>query len=318
MIRHFLASLFLLAFALPSLAQDGYPVTISHGLGETTITAPPKRIVTLGWITQDVVLALGEVPVGMPRQDWGSDANGVLPWVADALTGLGAATPTLLNPQSLSYEQILALGPDLILAPYSDLNAESYARLSTIAPTIAWTDGPWSGNWRDITRTVGQALGKTAQAQTLIASVDTKLADIAAAHPQFKGRSFTFASADPGSNGLGVYVGSDPRVQMLEDLGLTLSDGAAALPISGAFYVPVSFENLDSVTADILITWHGDQAELDALDANPLFARFAPVAAGHHLALVDRSFAAALSAPSVLSIPWSVDRLVPLLSSVID
>ena len=75
---------------------------------------------------------------------------------------------------------------------------------------------------------------------------------------------------------------------------------------------------MGSVDADVLITWHGDQSELDALNANPLFARFAPVASGRHLAVVDRSFAIALSAPSVLSIPWSVDRLVPLLSALLD
>jgi iron complex transport system substrate-binding protein len=226
--------------------------------------------------------------------------------------------PTRLNPQQLSYEQILSLRPDLILAPYSDLDAEKYRRLSAIAPTVAWATGPWSGTWQDVTMTVGQALGKTLKAEALVAGVEDKLAAVAQAHPEFSGRSFTFGYADPGSNGLGIYVASDPRVQMLQELGLVLSPGAAALPSDGAFYVPVSFENLGSVDADVLITWHGDQSELDALNANPLFARFAPVASGRHLAVVDRSFAIALSAPSVLSIPWSVDRLVPLLSALLD
>lgn len=315
----FLAGLFvLLGLSSPNLAQDAFPVTITHGLGQTTIKTAPQRIVTLGWISQDVVLALGQVPVGLPAQEWGGDENGVLPWVADAIGALGGPLPARLNPQQLSYEQILSLQPDLILAPYSDLDAEKYARLSAIAPTVAWATGPWSGRWQDVTLTVGQALGKMAEAQALVAGVESKLAAVAADHPEFQGRSFTFAYADPASNGLGVYVASDPRVQMLEELGLVLSPGAAALPSDGAFYVPVSFENLNSVDADVLITWHGDQAELDGLNANPLFARFAPVAKGHHLAVVDRAFAMALSAPSVLSIPWSVDRLVPLLSAVLD
>ena len=308
----------LFGLSSPALSQETFPVTITHGLGETVIPAEPQRIVTIGWITQDVVLALGEVPVGIPLQEWGGNENGVLPWVADAIAELDGELPTRLNPQQLSYEQILSLRPDLILAPYSDLDAEKYRRLSAIAPTVAWADGPWSGTWQDVTMTVGQALGKTLEAEALVAGVEEKLATVAKAHPEFSGRSFTFGYADPGSNGLGIYVASDPRVQMLQELGLVLSPGAAALPSDGAFYVPVSFENLGSVDADVLITWHGDQSELDALNANPLFARFAPVASGRHLAVVDRSFAIALSAPSVLSIPWSVDRLVPLLSALLD
>ena len=308
----------LFGLSSPALSQGAFPVTITHGLGETVIPAEPQRIVTIGWITQDVVLALGEVPVGIPLQEWGGDENGILPWVADAIAELGGELPTRLNPQQLSYEQILSLRPDLILAPYSDLDAEKYRRLSAIAPTVAWADGPWSGTWQDVTLTVGQALGKTREAEALVAGVEEKLATVAQAHPEFSGRSFTFGYADPGSNGLGIYVASDPRVQMLQELGLVLSPGAAALPSDGTFYVPVSFENLGSVDADVLITWHGDQSELDALNANPLFARFAPVASGRHLAVVDRSFAIALSAPSVLSIPWSVDRLVPLLSALLD
>jgi len=308
----------LLGLSSPALSQEAFPVTIAHGLGETIIPAEPQRIVTIGWITQDVVLALGEVPVGIPLQEWGGDENGILPWVADAIAELGGELPTRLNPQQLSYEQILSLRPDLILAPYSDLDAEKYRRLSAIAPTVAWADGPWSGTWQDVTLTVGQALGKAVEAEALVAGVEDKLAAVAQAHPEFSGRSFTFGYADPGSNGLGIYVASDPRVQMLQELGLVLSPGAAALPSDGAFYVPVSFENLGSVDADVLITWHGDQSELSALNANPLFARFAPVASGRHLAVVDRSFAIALSAPSVLSIPWSVDRLVPLLSALLD
>jgi len=306
------------AVSLPVVAQDAFPVTIEHGLGETVIESKPERIVTIGWMSQDVVLALGQVPVGIPLQEFGGDANGVLPWVADAVSDLGGELPVRLDPYQLPYEQILSLQPDLILAPYSDLDAEKYARLSNIAPTVAWQDGPWAGNWRDITRTIGRALGDEAGAEALIERVATQLADAAAAHPEFEDMTFTFGYPEPGSNNLAVYVSTDPRVQMIEDLGLRLSPGADALPTDGSFNVPVSFEDLESVDADILITWHDDQAELDALRANPVFARFRPVAEGRHLAIVDRAFSMATSAPSVLSIPWAIDRLVPQLAELAE
>ena len=93
----------LLGLSSPALSQEAFPVTITHGLGEAVIPAEPQRIVTIGWITQDVVLALGEVPVGIPLQEWGGDENGILPWVADAAQS--AATLLRADP-------VLAARPD--------------------------------------------------------------------------------------------------------------------------------------------------------------------------------------------------------------
>ena len=41
-----------------------YPVTIEHAFGETVIEKQPERVVTVAFGNQDVVLALGVVPVG--------------------------------------------------------------------------------------------------------------------------------------------------------------------------------------------------------------------------------------------------------------
>jgi len=304
-----------LAVSAPVLAQD-FPVTLTHEYGETVIPARPERIATIGWMSQDAVLALGRVPVGIPLQTWGGDENGVLPWVAAAVADLGGELPARYDDTAIPFEQILALDPDLILAPYSALTEEEYNRLSQIAPTVAWTGAVWSGTWQDITLIVGKALGEEARARELVDATDATLAAIAAEHPEFAGKTFTIGWGDPANSELGVYVGTDPRVQMIEDIGLRLSDGAAAFG-SENFYVPVAYENLDSLDADVLITWQGDQAELDAVLANPVFARFGPVASGHHLVMLDRGFVMATSAPSVLSIPWSMEKLVPELSRIL-
>jgi iron complex transport system substrate-binding protein len=165
--------------------------------------------------------------------------------------------------------------------------------------------------------TIGKALGQEAEAQQLVDATDARIAELAAEHPEFKGKTFTIGWADPSKSEVGVYIGTDPRVQMIEELGFTLSPGAAALR-SDNFYVPVAYENLDTLDADVFITWQSDQAELDAALANPIFARFAPVASGHHLAMLDRAFVMATSAPSVLSIPWSLEKLVPELSALLS
>lgn len=308
------------SLAAPALAQESgaFPVKIDHALGETVIAAAPERILTIGWITQDVVLALGQIPVAIPYQGWGGDENGVLPWVAEAVAALGGPLPERVNfDAGLPIEQIAGLQPDLVLAPYSDLDAAQYELLSAIAPTLAYAKGPWSGTWQEITLVVGRALGQPAEAQALVDGVAARLAGIAAAHPEFAGKTFTFGYYEPNAGNVGVYVATDPRVQMLTDLGLEMSPGSAALPTDGGFYVDTSLEVLDSMDADIFITWHSTQEELDAFRANPLVALFPPVRDGRHIGLVDNSFVMATSAPSVLSIPWSIDRLVPELSAVL-
>ena len=310
------AVLLSIGLVAPALAQD-FPVTIEHVYGETTIPAKPERIATIGWMSQDVVLALGQVPVGIPLQTWGGDENGVLPWVATAVAQLGGELPARYDDTAIPFEEILSLEPDLILAPYSALTKEEYTRLSQIAPVVAWKDAVWSGTWQEVTLTIGKALGQEAEAQQLVDATDARIAELAAEHPEFQGKTFTIGWADPSKSEVGVYIGTDPRVQMIEDLGFKLSDGAAALG-SDNFYVPVAYENLNTLDADVFITWQSDQAELDAALANPIFARFAPVASGHHLAMLDRAFVMATSAPSVLSIPWSLEKLVPELSALLS
>lgn len=304
-----------LVIAVPVAAQE-FPVTLEHNFGETVIPARPERIATIGWMSQDVVLALGQVPVGIPLQSWGGDENGVLPWVATAVADLDGELPVRYDDTAIPFEEILALNPDLILAPYSALTEEEYTRLSQIAPTVAWKDAVWSGTWQDITLTIGKALGQEAKAQELVDATGAYLAQEWAAHPEFEGKTFTIGWADPSTSEVGIYVGTDPRVQMIEDLGFKLSEGAAALTNEN-FYVPVAYENLGSLDADVFITWQSDQTELDAAMANPVFAGFSPVADGRHLVMLDRAFVMATSAPSVLSIPWSVEKLVPELAAIL-
>ena len=68
-----------------SSGSGAFPVTVKSALGSTTIDEKPKRIATWGWGAQDIVLALGIVPVAMPSFSYGGNADGVLPWDADRI-----------------------------------------------------------------------------------------------------------------------------------------------------------------------------------------------------------------------------------------
>jgi iron complex transport system substrate-binding protein len=309
-----------LAFSLagPALAQDAFPVTITHVYGETTIPAAPKRIVTIGWITQDAVLALGQVPVAIPEQMWGGDAKGVLPWVREAIDKLGGPEPKIINfDTGIPFEDVLATNPDLILAPYSGVTKEQYDRLSAIAPTVAYSKDAWASTLQEVLQVTGKALGKSDEAAALIAATDKKLADQAAAHPEFAGKIFTFGSLWVGDNGMNVYSKTDPRVQLVEQLGLKASAGVEELSKQPGYFFTVSWENLPSLDADVVISLDEGDAASDALYAQDVFQRFAPVAKGRLLRLSDKSFVMATSAPSVLSIPWMLDRFVPELAATL-
>ncbi|WP_417584453.1 iron-siderophore ABC transporter substrate-binding protein [Pelagibacterium sp.] len=302
------------------LAQEAFPVSIDHAFGETTIEDEPERIVTIGWMSQDTVLALGVLPVGIPYTSWGGNTEGYYPWVKEAVEELGLGAPAQLNfDNGIPFEEILSLEPDVIIARYSGLTDEEYARLSTIAPTIAYADQPWSGNWRDITRVVGTALGQSDRAESLVAETEAYIAQQRSAHPEFEGNTFLFAgSVSEGIGQLAVYVSTDPRVQLIEDLGLTLAEGVKALPIDQGFNIAVSLENLGSVEADILFAWHPDAAGETYVRTHDLLSRFRPVAEGRYVPIIDRSFVMATSAPSPLSIPWSLETLVPEIAAVLQ
>ncbi|MCW5716348.1 MAG: iron-siderophore ABC transporter substrate-binding protein [Bauldia sp.] len=313
-----LAAAFAAAMSAPALAQDAFPVTIAHAYGETVIAAKPERVVIIGWIAGDVMLALGEMPLALPIESWGGGPDGMLPWIRDRIAELGGDPPVIVDMDlAIPFEELLALEPDLILAPYSGLTDLEYARLAAIAPTVAFADTAWSGAWQDVTRTVGRALGREADAETLIADTETYLVTLGQQHPEFAGKTFAYAWDDTANGNLPVYVPADSRVQATQDLGLVLAPGIIALPAGDSFWINVSLENLATIDADILITWHSSQEQLDAFRANPLVARYRPVAEGHHVGVVDRSRVMAQSAPGPLAMRWEMDQFVAELADLL-
>lgn len=164
-------------------------MTMKHALGETTITEAPERVVTIGWATQDVVATFGTVPVGIP-ETWGGDEEGYSPWFRAEVEELGGTMPEILNyndANELDFEQVLALEPDVILAPHSGLTEVEYNRLSEIAPTVAYPEKPWaSESWQSLVEIVGDSLGQPAKADEIIAETQSKLDAVKEENPQVR------------------------------------------------------------------------------------------------------------------------------------
>ena len=156
-----------------AFAAEGvsYPISIEHAFGTTVIEKKPERVATVAWANHEVPLALGIVPVGMARANFGDDdGDGVLPWVAARLDELKAETPDLFDEgDGIDFEAVAATRPDVILAAYSGLTQADYDTLSAIAPVIAYPQAPWSTDWRETIRLDSAGIGMAAEGEALIA-----------------------------------------------------------------------------------------------------------------------------------------------------
>ncbi len=295
-------------------ASDTFPVTVTHAFGETVVPAAPQRVVTWGWGSADAAIALGVVPVAIPFQSYGGDAQGVLPWIAEALAAKGADVPAVLpDQQEPPFEAIAAAKPDLILAVYSGITDADYALLSKIAPTVAYPDQPWATPWDQTIRIVGDALGKSAEADTLLADIDGAVAEQAASHPELAGKSV--AMVWDTADAFYVYKPADARVAFTLDLGLVNAPSVETLSTDeSSFYFTLSPERLGELTSDILVSY-ADSAEASAAFlASPRAQLLDQVARGAVAEVVGKEFIAAVSPPTALSLTWGLEDYVALLA----
>ncbi|WP_198664320.1 iron-siderophore ABC transporter substrate-binding protein [Jiangella endophytica] len=298
----------------PPADGDAFPVTIDHALGSTTIDEAPERVVTWGPSNQDAALALGVTPVAMPFFDYGGDDEGVLPWVRETLGD--AELPTLLPNaagEEIPYEAIAEEQPDVILAVYSGITQEEYDTLSAIAPTVAYPDAPWSTPWQQQTTVIGQALGREAEAEQLVAETEDYLATRTDEFPELAGATFAYGAEDGAQ--LALYTSDDVRVRLLTDLGMTQAPYVDEHAEGDGVYYYVSPELAGDVESDVFVAWFNDQAAADAFAANPAYAQIPAVAAGAFAPIAGEDYVTASSAPTVLSIPWMLDDYLPQLAA---
>ena len=298
---------FLLVSAATAMA-DAFPATFTHKFGTTTITKPPLRVVSLGYAGGDNILALGVKPVAL-RYWYGDFPFGVWPW---AQAALGDATPESLK-GDLNIEQIAALRPDVILAVSSGITREQYDLLSQIAPTVASEAqyGDYGTPWQVDVRTSGKALGKSTEAEALIAGIEQRFADIRTAHPDWQGR--TAAVATYWNNAPGAYRSIDLRPRLLASLGFATPAAIDAAGPADAFYVSLSSEDLAPLDADIVI-WFDEDNDVSSLKLRPNMRAYAEA----REIFPDAVLSGAFSFSSLLSINYVLDAMVPMIEAAID
>lgn len=308
--------------AVPALARQAtpaasFPVEIEHMFGVTEVPAAPERVVTIGFSEQDPVLALGVKPVAV-REWFGGKPYAVWPWAEEAL---GDAEPVVLEMPygELDYEQVLALDPDLIIATHSGITEEEYDRLAGIAPTVAQSgEYPVFGMpWEEQTRTIGRALGREARAEELIADVEAGIAAAAEAHPEFAGVSICWIN--PTGDGSYYLVGPDtPPMRFIGQLGFDMPEELREI-VGDLDSAPISAEQLHLVDTDVLITQVGSEGEGGMLLEDSVFSQLRVVQEERAIifAGADDPTYAALSFSTVLSLPYALERLTPMLEEAV-
>lgn len=317
MFRHFVAVVaVLLALVVPAGAQS-FPVNIKHAFGETIIPVKPQRIVTWGWSTQDAVIALGEVPVGVPFFGYGGDGNGALRWTKDAVAAMGAEFPTILpdTGREPPIEAIAALKPDLILAVYSGISEEQYKVLSGIAPVVAFPETPWDTSWQDTVTITGEAIGKKAEGETLVAELEQFIKDETAKYPELAGASFAAIAEWNGE--INVYGNLDSRVRFLVDAGLVSAPSVSELAKGEDLYFMLSYENLDQLTSDVLVSYFETPETDAAFFGNSVIALAPQVANGAVARVVGAELINAVSPPSALSLKWGYPQYIKLIADAV-
>ena len=141
------------------------PLKVQHRLGETKVPGQAERPITLTTATLDDTLALGVRPVRAATPFGGAPP----PYLVGKVPGVKWIRPVT----AATVPSLEAADPDLILGGASR-QGRLYDDLSRIAPTVM-IDGAGS-QWKLDLRLVGEALGRTNDAEQLLTDYDAAAA----------------------------------------------------------------------------------------------------------------------------------------------
>lgn len=246
----------------PAVAQEATR-TIRHAMGEVDVPANPQRVVVLDTGEIDNALALGAPIVGAPI----GDILLYQPYLQDRLDGI-ADTGTVSEP---NLESIVALKPDLILGSKQRYEA-IYESLSQIAPTV-FTESlrvPWQTNFL----LHAEALGKTDEAQRLLADYDAAVARLQDALGDDRNETtISVIRFRPGQ--VRLYLKSSYIGYILQDIGLPRPAGQDR----DEFSAEISLEQVADVDADyIFITGYSQEdSDLATFLESPLWTTLTAV-----------------------------------------
>lgn len=283
----------------------GYPRTVTHLGGETTLTKRPERvIVTDGLIFLDFLLALGvdALAYGIYNDYMGGPRNPDLaPWTVTALN----ARPTL--PEAIpngppNLEQLVQMRPDLLVRFDFD---SPFDKVAEFAPVVV-SPGDFAG----ITTLFGTIFNLEDRATQLLAEWRQGLGEIVAVARQ-RGQNITIGT--PFERSIWAYNPGDtylPGLMRAAGIQLTARGPESELQVQIA---EERFDLLDGDQLWLLAPTETDVVWAEQIENSPIFQSLPVVRDDrYHRLSIEQS--RALMWPSTLAFPTIRDTLVGLLS----
>ena len=279
-------------------------VTVEHSYGSTTIDAVPERIVSIDTQWTDVLVALDAPLVGAALDP--TVEGGRYPW-QDVIP---ASVEDIPVTDTIPYEAVAALRPDLIVVSWGAAEQSDYDQLSELAPTIPLLGDEQVDTWQDMATVAGEFLGEEEQAAALIADADQQAADLAAELPGLEGKTYALANYVPGD---AIYVVADPddgAATVFAQLGLSIDPDLLALADGASGRVELSLERVGELDADLLIllTNGADPNEIPGYSGLPAVQSGA-------VSVLDVPTITGLNTPTPLSVPYALEAIHPALEA---
>lgn len=255
---------FLSVVACSARSVSNAPITkcrmVQHSMGETCVPLNPQRIVVLGGL--DGAIALGVKPVGTTDRIEPFFAPYLNNEATQAIENIGLAET------GANLEATLKLKPDLILGTSWEIKIGTYPLLSQIAPTVVFTVDT-ERQWKEVLKKYAEALGKTPEAEKILANYNARLAKFKA-KMGVKPSASQKGAASPEENRLNQITVSFIRVysdgvpsfylkssfggSILEDAGLKRPPAQDIEP-KGTNQQRIDKEVIPILDADVMFVW---------------------------------------------------------------
>lgn len=281
---------------------SAFPVTIDTAYGELTMEEAPERIVVLGFNYADMLHSIGLTPVATSAGPDVGDAaqlEAAYPWI-DAET-VGEIAPELAGPdRGASLEAIAAFEPDLILTNTWSVSPEVHEQASQIAPAfVGVSEG--TTDWDETLEAIGELTGTSEEAAEVVSGVEAEYAAVRDELPELQDKTVNYFAYTEEN---GLYSGNST---WLHGFGLVPAENQDDTQRDTSAYL--SLENLDQVTADVLVVWDSGGTQ-ETLEADPRFAEL-PASRNGAVVFIDTPMAMATNSAGPGSLSWMIEQIAP-------
>jgi ABC-type Fe3+-hydroxamate transport system substrate-binding protein len=252
--------------------------TISHAMGEITITGTPQRVVTLYSVFTGDVRALGVQPAATADKDW---ING---WLTPLGLPLSEEVVDVGIPDEPNLEVIAQLEPDLIIGHGGvwGVHDEIYDDLNDIAPTMILDDGFSEEGLDELElgksnfMKIANALNRHDAGVAFLENIESQYDEAAAKIEQagMAGSKFVFVQAYLSGDTPGAYVFTENSfsTKVMNNIGLVNNLTDPTDTTDKWFETGMEgITTLDTPGTHLIVTYNAGQYEGNPLATSPLW-----------------------------------------------